>query len=148
MKKVEFTVVGNPCAKRKYTKKPLDEKLCSTKNRFFENIVIHEGCWNFSCALDKKGYARFRNENGIKVFVHRYSYELFIGIIPDGLVIDHLCRNRNCCNPEHLEAVTNAENIRRGTQGQYQKMKTSCPMGHEYTTLNTYINNGKRSCKE
>jgi hypothetical protein len=75
---------------------------------------------------------------------HRWSYEYHVGPIPEGLDIDHLCRNRACVNPEHLEPVTRAENIRRAAQ-----VKTHCPSGHEYTEENTYIRPGTihRKCR-
>lgn len=74
---------------------------------------------------------------------HRWLYERWVGPIPDGLVIDHLCRNPPCCNPAHLEPVTSAENTRRGLTGQYWAAKTHCPQGHEYTEENTYISPGR-----
>jgi hypothetical protein len=81
--------------------------------------------------------------NGPNVSIHRYIYELFSGPIPVGLVLDHLCRVRHCVNPEHLEPVTIAENVRRGLKG---RMVTHCPKGHEYTPENTYTYN-RRECR-
>ena len=77
--------------------------------------------------------------------VHRLSYEAFKGPIPEGMHIDHLCRVRNCYNPEHLEAVTQAENNRR-----MGLVITHCKRGHEYTEENTIHrkgNNGRRACR-
>lgn len=81
---------------------------------------------------------------------HVVAWELAHGPVPKGLVLDHLCRVRNCTQPAHLEPVTNAENIRRGMQGEFAKAKTHCPHGHEYTPENTvvYPYATGRACRE
>jgi hypothetical protein len=84
-------------------------------------FVEVDGCWLWVGSL-RGGYGRVRF-NGKLVEAHRLSYEHHVGKIPDGLVIDHLCRNRSCINPEHLEVVTEAENIRRGNQGSPEAME-------------------------
>lgn len=71
------------------------------------------GCWNWTRTIQPNGYGRI-SIDGRLVYVHRAAYEAFVGPIPDGLDIDHLCRNRRCCNPEHLEAVTRRTNLLRG----------------------------------
>lgn len=90
--------------------------------------------------------------DGKNVYAHRFSYEQSKGPIPPGLVIDHLCRVHHCVNPDHLEAVTTQENIRRGEAAARLKERagaiTHCPMGHAYDDVNTYKNNGKRNCKQ
>lgn len=79
------------------------------------------------------------------VLAHRFFYEHFIGEIPEGLEIDHLCHNTICVNPAHLEAVTHSENLRREHAF---RPKTHCPQGHEYTPENTYKTpSGKRQCR-
>lgn len=70
-------------------------------------------CWRWVMAKSTAGYGQVRF-NGKAVYVHRLFYEAFKGKIPRGLTIDHLCRQRDCFNPKHLEAVSNKENIRRG----------------------------------
>lgn len=82
---------------------------------------------------------------------HREAYKAFKGEIPDGLELDHLCRVRNCVNPDHLEPVTRLENARRGIGGLMaglrQRAKTHCPAGHPYAPENTYFRaNGNRMC--
>lgn len=109
----------------------------------------HGLCWLWSGPLGRKGYVRFRTEDGTKASIHRWAYELMVGPIPEGLTIDHLCRNTNCANPDHLEPVTDLENIARGTQGKYQRDKTHCRNGHEFSPENTYVNpEGHRACIE
>jgi HNH endonuclease len=101
-------------------------------------------CWLWTGATTK-GYGRFRGTGA-----HRFAYELLVGPIPQGLQLDHLCRVRNCVNPEHLEPVTCQENLRRGfiAKARAGQRPTHCPQGHEFTTENTYIWRGnKRACK-
>lgn len=117
--------------------------------RFGTKIRIADsGCWEWTASL-ANGYGQYaiktsrpkRNRSS-----HRFAYEWFVGPIPAGMQIDHLCRNRACCNPEHLDVVTNAENSRRGAHG---RLVTACVNGHEYTPKNTRIRaNGRRACKE
>lgn len=80
---------------------------------------------------------------------HRYAYEHFIGPIPEGLQVDHLCRVRNCVNPDHLEAVTCRENVLRGDGVAAANARaTHCPQGHAYDEANTYTwTNGGRHCR-
>lgn len=75
------------------------------------------GCWDWLDPLHKNGYGKFFAD-GAAHYAHRWSYEHFVGPIPDGLVIDHLCRNRACVNPEHMEPVTQQTNVRRGEAGE------------------------------
>ena len=97
------------------------------------------GCWTWTGLTQPNGYGVFYVAKR-PLRAHRVSYELHVGPIPPGLQIDHLCRVRNCVNPDHLEPVTARENSRRA-------MRTRCVNGHEFTAENTYMHAGKRHCR-
>jgi hypothetical protein len=109
--------------------------------------VTESGCWLWLAGQNSNGYGKF-SINGRRVYAHRYSYERYVGVIPEGLQIDHKCRVRCCVNPSHLEIVTAKENTRRGTllevAGKYQLLKTHCPHGHPYSGPNLYSKKGKK----
>lgn len=123
----------------------------SSIERFILKIKQSDSCWIWIGTKDSSGYGQF-GYNKKNVRAHRFSYELFIDNIPDGLIIDHLCRNRLCVNPKHLEPVTYKENNRRGETGKItglkNKQKTHCPQGHPYSDDNLIVwKNGSRACK-
>lgn len=118
--------------------------------RFWSKVDFDgpDGCWLWRATLDTAGYGRFRAaEARSMVSAHRRAYMRLVGPIPEGLVLDHLCRVRNCVNPAHLEPVTHEENCRRGENA--QRDKTHCPQGHPYDEANTYIypSDGRRACR-
>lgn len=109
--------------------------------------VTDSGCWLVR-RRTLAGYGQVVR-SGRPRLAHRMSYELFVGPIPEGLDLDHLCRNRPCCNPEHLEPVTRRENLMRSpiAPAAINAAKTHCPRGHLYDEQNTYLSQGKRSCR-
>lgn len=125
------------------------EKAIDTK------IVTDTGCWIRPTVTTKNGYSLIGGgKRGMSIYSHRASYVYHKGDIPSGIEIDHLCRNRACFNPDHLEAVTRSENTRRGIMADSRREwhltnTTHCKQGHEYTMENTYFRpTGGRACKQ
>lgn len=97
-------------------------------------------CWTTSNKISPNGYSRVMGKIG-----HRVFYESFKGKIKEGYTIDHLCREKSCVNPDHLEAVTQRENSFRAPN--YVGNRKECPKGHEYTGENIVHYNGRRICR-
>lgn len=125
-------------------------------DRFWAQVVTGDpdGCWEWTGPCNEKGYGKFtiggRAESGGKqIKAHRFAYEIRQGPVPEGLELDHLCRNRSCVNAAHLEPVTRRENQRRGqsVSGRNAR-KTHCKHGHEFTRENTrWRKDGSRYCR-
>ena len=120
----------------------------SVHERFSESYSAEGDCWIWTGTVSMYGYGRFW-QDGVEHLAHRWAYQNFVGLIPEGLELDHLCRNRSCVNPEHLEPVTARENQDRGLHGD---LRTHCRNGHELTPENTYLKHQpdgtRRICRE
>jgi hypothetical protein len=127
--------------------------------RFWAKVNKTDTCWLWTASLDTAGYGLFRVNRKLWK-AHRFSYELHIGPIPAGLVLDHVkargCTHTNCVNPAHLEPVTSGENTRRGDlsgngaeRRAFNLAKTHCPAGHPYAGDNLYLKptSGGRICR-
>jgi len=132
---VEKTV-GGP------VKRPLVERL-------FARISITPSCWLWTGSVVRGGYGTITIGIGKKQrVVHRIVYELFVGPIPEGLQLDHLCRNRACVNPDHLEPVTLKENVLRGRGITAERARqTHCKRGHPLSGENLLLAPGQRICR-
>lgn len=106
-----------------------------------------EDCWPWLGGRCQ-GYGSVADGSGSSITAHRVAYAEMVGEVPPGMVLDHLCRNRLCVNPAHLEPVTNAENILRGeSPTATNKRRTHCPKGHPYDETNTVVrSSGYRRC--
>lgn len=122
--------------------------------RVRRNVVIDDnGCWIWQLKVHKTGYGHVtvpRNAVRMTYLVHRFAYEALVGEIPEGLQLDHLCRVRACCNPEHLEPVTSRENSARSPLNfvGINLAKTRCAQDHPFNDENTRRTpSGARECR-
>lgn len=118
-------------------------KTDSLEDRLWSRVDVTPTCWLWTGGLDGKGYGVKVKENGREQRPHRWAYELIKGKIPDGLVLDHLCRVRHCCNPDHLEPVTAEENTQRGVDARWIE---DCPNGHAAAAFRRTLPSGKNIC--
>lgn len=116
--------------------------------RFWAKVELQaDGCWLWIAARTTTGYGTYTVEGATRR-AHRVSYEVLIGEIPVGLVLDHLCRVRACVNPQHLEPVTHQVNLLRGeTSAARNAARTHCNYGHPFDEANTGSDGGKRRCR-
>lgn len=122
----------------------------NTQRRFWAKVAQQGECWIWTANTVGAGYGHFC-QGGEKrmMLAHRWAYEAMVAPIPEGLVLDHLCMNKLCVNPDHLEPVTQAINIERNPNSINKRgaLVTHCPSGHEYDATNTRLHNGGRHCR-
>ncbi len=113
---------------------------------FWSLVNKTDNCWLWQGYVNKRGYGEYSSPELTTRLVHRIAYALVKGWMPSE-ALDHLCRERSCCNPGHLEPVSNLTNVRRSNIGQHWANKTHCPQGHPYDEENTIVYKGSRFCK-
>lgn len=137
-----------PFAEMAMDPKPMPPVTEASLRKMWPHVKIPDGCWEWTGAIHPKGYPvtistdNSRNSNGRVYLPHRLMAHWFKHDIPDGLEIDHLCKNKRCVNPDHLEAVTHRENIHRALKRPY------CYRGHPQIPENRYsYSDGKERCR-
>jgi HNH endonuclease len=122
--------------------------------RFWKYVDAEGDCWVWIGAISNEtGYGNFRqgkSEDYAQIGAHRFAWQLLVGPIPEGLQIDHLCRNRACVNPDHLEVVTVKVNRERaiGSRDHHIRIGSTCPRGHDRNPGNVYYrDNGYPECR-
>lgn len=125
------------------------DRLATWPTRFISKIAVDESCWIWAYVTNQNGYGRYQiTRSQPAVMAHRYAYELAYGPIPKGRVLDHLCRNPSCVRPDHLDAVTQGENLRRGLPS--NDSSGTCRRAlHPWTAENILVDgSGHRRCRQ
>lgn len=123
---------------------PLGGRRNRTQDEFWKFVEVGD-CWDWTGHVSVGGYGKIRWACFDESYTHRVAWTMLVGPIPDGLFLDHLCRNRTCCNPDHLEVVTHQENMDRGFSPTMVVSKSGvCRRGHPQTLENTYPNSSKK----
>lgn len=120
------------------------------EHRFMEKFVLGPGgCWLWTANTPRKGYGLFQVSAGTSIGAHRFAYQTLVGPIPEGMHLDHLCRNPSCVNPYHLDPVPPQINGHRSDSwAGINHRKTHCPEDHPYAGDNLLINaKGARVCR-
>ena len=137
-----------------YTKSASYVRGGTDEERFWSKVTPTGFCWIWEGAPGRYGHGYFNlgaADGRRGVVAHKFAYETLVGLVPDGLELDHLCRNPSCVNPDHLEPVTHAENLRRGfAPAQHLNRQGVCAEGHDTRDdNNVYIaKGGRRTCKK
>ena len=133
--------------KRGGTRLSWTTKYRPAAERFWEKVEFTDSCWLWTASTNRYGYGQFRL-NGRMIGPHCYAYEFCVEDVPVGLQIDHLCRVRNCVNPDHMEVVTSRTNTMRGVGPTARNArKTHCEHGHLFDEVNTGYHGTRRVCK-
>jgi hypothetical protein len=146
------------CGCKEPSAQPNRQDNCKRKKNTIESIlsqlIAEPGLLDTPCLVWPKSAGKRRygqvGLDGKSCYVHRLAWEHYVGPIPDGLTIDHLCFNKSCANTSHMEVVTQSENSRRGSRRRYSppRLTTHCHRGHPYSEKNTYITpDGGRQCR-
>ena len=118
-------------------------------SRIFAKVDTSGDCWHWTGGRDAKGYGLYATNEGVTTRAHRTVYETLVGPVPEGMTLDHLCRNTACVNPDHLEVVTGRVNTLRGyNPAATNARKTHCLRGHEFAGDNLIVlASGARQCR-
>lgn len=104
-------------------------------------------CWLWTGATNRGGYGVVRDDSGTATVAHRAIWQVLVGQLADDVELDHMCRVRRCCNPDHLEPVTHQVNVDRSCRGAGRVRAVACRNGHPFTPENTKRNGAQRCCR-